>query len=133
MPKRPGEYVVVRDGHLEHLDRDGRHHPNSYSIEEKLEFYRGLLQLALDRGNSPAPPPIASRIDPASGRRASGQILDRRNLRRGRGLGSALSDQIRKVDAEGGRRWVASRFTPSCARNPAAGRRAVCLVHEGDE
>ena len=53
MPKRPGEYVVVRDGHLEHLDRDGRHHPNSYSIEEKLEFYRGLLQLALDRGNKP--------------------------------------------------------------------------------
>jgi superfamily II DNA or RNA helicase len=53
MPKRPGEYVVVRNGQLEQLDRDGRLRPNEYSTEQRLEFYRGLLALALDRGNKP--------------------------------------------------------------------------------
>ena len=53
MPKRPGEYLHVRDGDLAHLDRNGQTHPNEYPEHERLRFYLGLLHLANERGNRP--------------------------------------------------------------------------------
>ena len=40
MPKRPGEYMAVRDGELQHLDRNGKLHPNHYNDDQKHDFHR---------------------------------------------------------------------------------------------
>ncbi len=53
MPKRPGEYIVTRDGELQHLARNGRQSFPHYSNEQKRDFHAGLLHLALERGNKP--------------------------------------------------------------------------------
>jgi DNA repair protein RadD len=52
-PRRPGEFVITRDGELAHLTRDGELHASQYSPSEKVAFYRGLLHLAAERGNKP--------------------------------------------------------------------------------
>lgn len=51
MPRRPGEYLAVREGELAHLDRDGNQHQPHYSQDYKREFHAGLVALCLDRGN----------------------------------------------------------------------------------
>ena len=53
MPKRPGEYLSVRDGELARLDRNGIVRPQHYSSDEKQTFFLGLLHLACERGNRP--------------------------------------------------------------------------------
>ena len=45
MPKRPGEHLSVIDGELQHLDRNGKLHPNHYSESDRRRFYQGLLYL----------------------------------------------------------------------------------------
>ena len=50
MPKPRPTHLSVIDGDLQHLDRDGLH-PNRFSLEQKKEFYLGLLHLTLARGN----------------------------------------------------------------------------------
>ena len=52
-PKRPGEFMSTRDGELHHVDQDGNQHQNRYSEEQRREFYGGLLQLTVDRGQKP--------------------------------------------------------------------------------
>jgi DNA repair protein RadD len=52
MPRRPGEYVEVREGELHRLDRNGSH-LNQYSTDHRQQFFRGLLQLTLERGQKP--------------------------------------------------------------------------------
>jgi ribosomal protein S27E len=94
-----GEYVVSATG-TGHLDRDGRHHPNSYSIEEKLNSI-GLPQLALIAATSPAPPlSFRDRLAVAAAHLTN---FDRRNPRRV-APGDRHCRITRKVDAEGGRR-----------------------------
>jgi DNA repair protein RadD len=53
MPKRPGEYLHVRDGDLAHLDRNGRTHAQEYSAEERQRWHRMLLYICLERGYKP--------------------------------------------------------------------------------
>ena len=53
MPKRPGEYLHVIDGELQHLARTGKQSPDQYSHEQKQEFFLGLLHLTLERGHKP--------------------------------------------------------------------------------
>jgi superfamily II DNA or RNA helicase len=53
MPKRPGEYLAVREGNLARLDQDYRTKPLQHSTEERQGFYRGLLHLAINRGKNP--------------------------------------------------------------------------------
>ena len=50
MPKRPGEYMAVRDGELQHLDRNGKLHPNHYNDDQKHDFHRMLVYIAGQRG-----------------------------------------------------------------------------------
>jgi DNA repair protein RadD len=50
LPKRPGEYVIVRDGELARLDRGGTLHPQQYSPEQKHEFHAMLAHIAQERG-----------------------------------------------------------------------------------
>jgi DNA repair protein RadD len=52
-PKRPGEYLPVREGQLELLRPDGTRDPQHYTPEQKRIFHAGLLHLALERGNKP--------------------------------------------------------------------------------
>jgi DNA repair protein RadD len=52
LSKRPGEYVVVRDGDLAHLDRSGLH-AQQYSAEQKHEFHAMLAHIAKERGYKP--------------------------------------------------------------------------------
>ena len=51
LPKRPAEYMQVIDGDLEHLRRDGTRSPLSYNMQERMNWYLGLLQMARERGN----------------------------------------------------------------------------------
>ena len=51
LPKRRGEYLQVIDGDLQRIERDGRQHPNAYTPEQKREFHRMLVYLAIERGN----------------------------------------------------------------------------------
>jgi DNA repair protein RadD len=51
MPRRPGEYLEVRDGELAHIDRDGRQHQPQYSVDYKRDFHAGLVALCLQRGS----------------------------------------------------------------------------------
>jgi DNA repair protein RadD len=53
LPKRPGEDVHVIDGELARLDRDGIIRPQNYPTEKRIEFFLGLLHLAIERGNKP--------------------------------------------------------------------------------
>ena len=50
MPRRPGEYLHVRDGDLARLERDGslRHH--EYSAEQRVMFQAMLAHIARERG-----------------------------------------------------------------------------------
>jgi superfamily II DNA or RNA helicase len=50
-PRRHGYYHEVRDGHLEHLERDGTSKAQIYTPAERQEFYAGLLHIALERGH----------------------------------------------------------------------------------
>ena len=53
MPRRPGEYLTIREGELAHLDRTGKLHPNQYGDDERRRFYQGLLYLTISRGQKP--------------------------------------------------------------------------------
>ena len=97
MPKRPGEYLHVRDGDLAHLDRNGQAHPNEYPEHERLRFYLGLLHLANERGNGPgvAAPPLSGPLRTLAA--AHLEFLRRGAAdARGHRMGSSLQDQIRK-------------------------------------
>jgi DNA repair protein RadD len=48
-PKRRGEYHVVADGELAHLDRNGRLKPEFYSPAERQQFYQMLKFIGLSR------------------------------------------------------------------------------------
>jgi superfamily II DNA or RNA helicase len=50
MPKRPGQYHAVINADLAERDRLGSL-PNEISQAERQQFYRGLIHLALERGN----------------------------------------------------------------------------------
>jgi len=53
MPKRPGEYLHVRDGDLARVERDGTCHPHHYTEGECKTFYAELAWIAAQRGYKP--------------------------------------------------------------------------------
>jgi DNA repair protein RadD len=52
-PKRRGEYHVVADGELCHLDRNGKLKPEFYSPIERQGFYQQLAHISAQRGYKP--------------------------------------------------------------------------------
>jgi DNA repair protein RadD len=53
MPRPAGRYLAVHDGDLAHIDRKGRIQPNEYTPEQRHEFHRMLVGIALSRGYKP--------------------------------------------------------------------------------
>jgi DNA repair protein RadD len=51
LPQRPGRHLDVLYGELAQLNRDGILRPETYSREQKREFYAGLLHLCRERGH----------------------------------------------------------------------------------
>ncbi len=52
LPKRPGEYLRVREGELAHLDRNGSH-PDVISPLRRQEWHAMLAAIAEERGYKP--------------------------------------------------------------------------------
>ena len=50
MPRRPGEYLTIREGELAHLDRDGRQHNHHFDADERKRWHRMLAYIAQQRG-----------------------------------------------------------------------------------
>jgi hypothetical protein len=53
MPRRPGEYLYVRDGDLAEIERNGTLRPNQYTPEQQFDFHRMLTHIAIERGYKP--------------------------------------------------------------------------------
>jgi DNA repair protein RadD len=53
LPKRPGEYLAVREGELAHLDRDYRTRAHQHSAEDRHRFHAMLAHIGQERGYRP--------------------------------------------------------------------------------
>jgi hypothetical protein len=53
MPRRPAEYLHVRDGELGQVERNGKVRPQEYTAEERNKFHAELAWIARERGYRP--------------------------------------------------------------------------------